>query len=576
MEKVAIYARYSCEQQRETSIEDQVRRCREVAARYGFIVDDSLIFTDAALSGRAYAENKREGYNDFKEAWKQGKIDVFLTDEFSRLSRDAVEQALLTRKLEKNRRVRMITADGIDTNQADWQLRLGLQGVLAQQEIRKIQDRVGRGMVGQLERGFMVAAPPFGYDLKREFDAAGNRIGTHWTINEKNAAIVQAIFARRVEGQSMHKIAAWLNEEGIACSRKARKSGGGFWRPSRVRIILTNTIYRGEFRWNGSPSYISRAKAEGREIQELSFARPMLRIVSDEVWYRCNSKLKKRATYGGGKNALAGIFTCGCCGGTLVLSSHQKTCRSLYCASCTVAKSTAGQSNRMTGTVAVPGAQVLLTEALRYFLNPIAVEAFRNTLRELLSGDATQELQVVAAELTKLKRTQERLSHILAGLEENDPILEERYKETKAKVRDVQTRLDSLSTGAAKIDFEVIQAQLDVEPATIIDGLFNSDVAPERLRSVIARLFPSIVLEGKESRYKSIFRLCFAPGAASSIVSQTEVVTTSTVELRFKLTYTPDNPYTKRENKWEVTPLIDLPKVDSQAISKNLMVAEMA
>ncbi|HZW11689.1 MAG TPA: recombinase family protein [Noviherbaspirillum sp.] len=94
-------------------------------------------------------------YSQLLEAWSACRFEAVIVEEFSRFSRDAVDQAILMRKVEKNRRVRMLTTDGIDSAQPDWQLRLGLQGVMAQQEIRKIKARVPRGMEGQLERGFI-------------------------------------------------------------------------------------------------------------------------------------------------------------------------------------------------------------------------------------------------------------------------------------------------------------------------------------------------------------------------------------------------------------------------------------
>ena len=47
--KVAIYARYSSDNQRDASIADQLRVCREFAARQGWTVVEE--FTDHAISG---------------------------------------------------------------------------------------------------------------------------------------------------------------------------------------------------------------------------------------------------------------------------------------------------------------------------------------------------------------------------------------------------------------------------------------------------------------------------------------------------------------------------------------------
>lgn len=538
MTRTAIYARYSCDKQSETSIEDQIRRCRETAQRFGLTVDNDLIFTDAAMSGMEVANNKREGYKKFSQAWISGQFDCFIVDEFGRLSRDAVEQAQIIRRLEQNRRVRMICADGINTAESDWQLRVGLQGILAQQEIRKIQHRVGRGMLGQLERGFMIATPVFGYDLKREFDSVGDRIGTRWVINSTEASVVQEIFSKREAGQSMHQIAAWLNTSGVPCSRAAKKPDGGYWRPSRVRSLLANTVYRGEFVWHGSRNYRLKAEKQGVPMEQKVFARPELRIVSDETWNRCNTKSHSRTGYGGGKHFLAGLITCGCCGGTLVLSAHSR-CRSVYCANCTVAKHANNELDRQTSTVATEGVQLLLTRALKHFLTPGFLELFRTALRQRLTGDKKGELDAARSRLAQLRSSQDRLSRLLADVSNDDPVLESRYNEARDKVANMQTRLQELEAGCIEFDEKTVRTQLQVDPAEFLNGLFDADLPPERLRSILARLFPSIVFEGKTGRYMARFRIRFAPGVALALASRTDVLEDGGAELWFKVWYTP-------------------------------------
>ena len=549
--KTAIYARYSCDKQNETSLEDQIRRCKEIAAQHGLTVDDELIFTDAAMSGREESMHKREGYRRFSEGWDAGDFTVFLVDEFSRLSREPVEQALIMRKLDRNRRLRMITGENIDTSDSDWNLRLGLQGLLAQQEIRKIQYRVGRGMVGQLERGFMIATPAFGYDLKREFDALGNRVGTHWVVNEQEAAIVRTIFENREAGKSMHEIAAWLNSEGIACSRKARSHDGGYWRPSRVKNLLANTIYRGEFVWHGSTTHRYRSNAIGIPVQTQIYARPALRLVSTETWQRCNTKSISRSGYGSGKNALGGLLACGYCGGTLVLTALQR-CRSLYCANCTVAKSSNAEQGRLTGTVAIRGVQFLLHEALKHFLTPAFLEAFRNSLRQRLTGDKKQEIEAAKSRLKKVQTAQERLSHMLADVSQDDSVLMRRYEETRQKVSEAQEHLKSLEAGFVAIDKKALEMQLLVDPAKLLDGIFDAEIEPHRLRAMLNRLFPSIVLEKKTTRYTSVFRIKFSAGHALAIASDTERMLADTTEIRFQLKYRLGCLTKHRAPCWEV------------------------
>ncbi|MES5985985.1 recombinase family protein, partial [Cutibacterium acnes] len=124
---VALPVQASVEKQDDTSLDDQIRRCREEALRQGLIVDEQHIYTDAAISG---LDDDRPGYRQMMSAWASGALHVVLVDEFSRLSRDPLEQARLMKKLEQHARMRLVTVDGVDTKDSDWQLRLGIQGVI--------------------------------------------------------------------------------------------------------------------------------------------------------------------------------------------------------------------------------------------------------------------------------------------------------------------------------------------------------------------------------------------------------------------------------------------------------------
>ena len=110
--------------------------------------------------------------------------------------------------------------------------------------------------------------------------------------------------------------------------------------------------------------------------------------------------------------------------------------------------------------------------------------------------------------------------------------------------------------GSIKVDVDAIEAQLNVDPAQLLECVFNdTQVAPERLRALLTRLFPSVVLEGKEGRYRSIFRIQFATGAALSLATGTATVDDGFNEQRFALRYTPDNR-SGRAQRWSVEPLI--------------------
>lgn len=82
-QRVAIYARYSSENQREASIDDQLRICRARAEREGWSVVGE--FSDAAISG---TKDNRPGFVALREAARGGKCDVILAESLDRFSRD--------------------------------------------------------------------------------------------------------------------------------------------------------------------------------------------------------------------------------------------------------------------------------------------------------------------------------------------------------------------------------------------------------------------------------------------------------------------------------------------------------
>jgi len=79
--KAAIYARYSPDLQRPTSIEDQVRRCRQEIARRGW--EEAALFSDSETPGTVSLG--RSGYQRLQEGVRQQQFDGVVVDEISRL-----------------------------------------------------------------------------------------------------------------------------------------------------------------------------------------------------------------------------------------------------------------------------------------------------------------------------------------------------------------------------------------------------------------------------------------------------------------------------------------------------------
>jgi hypothetical protein len=92
--KVAIYARYSSDNQRDASIADQLRLCREYAGRQGWTVVQE--FTDHAISGAALL---RSGFQALMRDALNRRFDVVLAESLDRFSRDQEDTAGLFKRL---------------------------------------------------------------------------------------------------------------------------------------------------------------------------------------------------------------------------------------------------------------------------------------------------------------------------------------------------------------------------------------------------------------------------------------------------------------------------------------------
>ena len=112
--KAAIYARYSSDNQREQSIEDQVRVCRNYACERDIEVSRQHIYSDEARSGSI---RNREGLDALMKAAEEKKFDIVLVDDSSRISRDvSYFNQLLCRFMYLQVRLTSIS-DGLDTQE---------------------------------------------------------------------------------------------------------------------------------------------------------------------------------------------------------------------------------------------------------------------------------------------------------------------------------------------------------------------------------------------------------------------------------------------------------------------------
>ncbi|MFT8797194.1 recombinase family protein [Zymomonas mobilis] len=144
MVRVALYARYSSDNQRAASIEDQFRICREHAKREKWKVAST--YKDAGISGSSMI--LRPGIQTLLQDAQRGEFTVVLAEALDRISRDQADVATLFKHL-KFAGVKIVTlAEGEIS-----ELHVGLNGTMNALFLKDLAQKTHRGIRGRVEDG---------------------------------------------------------------------------------------------------------------------------------------------------------------------------------------------------------------------------------------------------------------------------------------------------------------------------------------------------------------------------------------------------------------------------------------
>ncbi len=288
MIKVAIYARYSSDLQREASIEDQIRVCEERAQREGWKIVNH--YTDHAVSG---ASMMRPGLQMLMQDGAAGKFQMVLAEAMDRLSRDQEDIAGLFKRLQFAGVGIFTLAEGEISS-----LHIGLKGTMNALFLKDLADKTRRGLRGRVEDGKSGGGLTYGYTVIKKFDPAGQAIHGEREINEGEAAIVRRIFTEYAAGRSPKAIAVQLNKQCIP------GPSGGTWGPSTIygnrrrgTGIINNELYIGRLVWNRlryvkDPDTGKRVSRLNPESEWICREVPDLRIIDQDLWDRAKAQQK--------------------------------------------------------------------------------------------------------------------------------------------------------------------------------------------------------------------------------------------------------------------------------------------
>ena len=496
MTKVALYARYSSENQRDASIEDQLRLCRLHAERQGWTIIDS--YSDRAISGASLL--LRPGVQELIQDAGRRRFDLVMTESLDRLSRDQEDIAGIYKRM-RFVGVGIVTLSEGEINE----LHVGLKGTMGALYLKDLADKTRRGLRGRVEEGKSGGGLCYGYDVVRQPVTHAEPVRGDRTINPVEAAIIRRILEEYAVGKSPKRIAADLNREGI------KAPSGGEWGFSTINGnrqrgtgILNNELYIGRLVWNRlryikDPGTGKRVSRLNPEVDWISQEVPDLRIVDQDLWDRVKARQKtivadhfddtpnRLHERQRGKYLFSGLTKCGCCGGgySMISSTH---------IGCSTARNKGTCDNRLNIRRDELEARVL--NALRgHLMDPALFEEFCDEFTRQMNRrrmEARAGIEAARSELRRIEREFETLMQALL----KGTLPEERIKARSDQLEHRKAQVES-ALAAAEEPPPVLHPSMAVIYRERVTGLYEAlqqSGARAAASDVIRSLVSEIVL----------------------------------------------------------------------------------
>lgn len=282
LRRVAIYGRVSTEHEAQlAAFENQQAWYEGIAKQHSdWIIVER--YYDEGITGTA--AQKRPAFMSMLEAARHGTFDLIVTREVCRFARNTVDTLTVTRELKKLNVEVYFVQDNIWTMDGDGELRLTIMATLAQEESRKISERVLAGQQVSREKGRLYGnGNILGYDL----------VSGTYQINPDQAYVVQKIFQLYSEGWGYKRICGELLRLGCKNAH-----GEVSWKVDGIGRIIRNATYKGYICYNKSHSdgYLTQKRVYHREEEFVYIKGDFEPIVSEELWQKCSDIRRKRST----------------------------------------------------------------------------------------------------------------------------------------------------------------------------------------------------------------------------------------------------------------------------------------
>lgn len=226
-----IYARYSSDNQREESIEGQIRECTAYAKRSGIRVVDTYV--DRALSAKT---DNRPQFQKMISDSSEGYFDTVLVWKLDRFARNRYDSAHYKNILKKNN-VKVVSATETISHGAEGILLESMLEGMAEYYSAELSEKITRGLTeNALKCKFNGGTRTIGYRINSE---------QRYEIDPESAPLVLEAFKLYVSGKTMKEVTDIVNDKGLRTARGQKLT------LSVTQRMLQNRKYIGEYSYSG-------------------------------------------------------------------------------------------------------------------------------------------------------------------------------------------------------------------------------------------------------------------------------------------------------------------------------------
>ena len=304
MLRAVAYVRFSSDNQREESIDGQLRAIRKYCSEHDMVL--LATYADRAISGTT--DNRPEFQRLISEADGSG-FQVVIVHKLDRFARNRYDAAIYKNHLKK-RGIRLISVvENLQDTPESIILEAVIEGMNEYYSLNLARE-VRKCLLENAMACKITGGPPLlGYTTDPE---------THrYVINEYEAEAVRLIFTMYVDGHSYGDIISELNRRGFRTRR------GDVFGKNSLYAILKNERYTGVYIYvpdasrNAKGKYTRHGQYDEKDVIRIPGGMPT--IISEELFQKAQEKLSERQHKSARFSAkeeylLSGKIICGECG----------------------------------------------------------------------------------------------------------------------------------------------------------------------------------------------------------------------------------------------------------------------